>query len=347
MDLFPLSLSDPAQANTPAQPLAPSDYPLQLELNWQDARAFRQWAKIGATSVLFHAIVFVLALQIPSLVQPNPPERVVVKHKTPLYFPQELTQKAKNRNKVSKNIDLASLIASQQEQHEQQASPSPSVRHFEAPQNIGVPQESKTPPRIMPDAPNLAMNQAPADVSSGAINGLSSAPPPPNAQPSPFAKAGAQVPPKIAQPKTPPPPGVVRPGSSSESQTMPAPPLPGLDGQIGNQHPAIELLSDPQGADFRPYLEQILGIVRANWRRVTPEAVRQRRMRGRSVLQFIINRDGSIARVILAEPSGVSQLDFAASTSLVMSSPLPRLPADFKGYQVKLAFTFDYNMPIE
>ena len=111
--------------------------------------------------------------------------------------------------------------------------------------------------------------------------------------------------------------------------------------------PAIELLSDPQGADFRPYLERVLAIVRTNWQRVIPEAVRQNRLHGRSVLQFIINRDGSIARVSVAEPSGVNQLDFAASTSLVMSSPLPQLPPDFKGYQVKLAFTFSYAMPVQ
>lgn len=315
-------------------------------MDWHGDQSNRQFAAIGASSVVLHFIIFLLALKIPSLVQPNLPDRVIVEHRTPLYFPRELTQKAPNRNKPSKEIDLASLIASQKEQQQQQASPNASVRHFEPPQNVGAAQANKTP-RIMPDAPNLAVNQQPADVSSGSLNGLSPAPPPPNASPSQFQTAGNQSAPKIAQPKAPPPPGVVRPGSSNESQTVPEPALPGLNGQMGNQRPAIELLSDPQGADFKPYLEQILAIVRANWQRVTPDGVRQGKMRGRSVIQFIINRDGSIAKVILAEPSGVNQLDLAASTSLVMSSPLPRLPMEFKGYQVKLAFTFAYNMPIQ
>jgi outer membrane biosynthesis protein TonB len=346
MDLFPLSLSDPAKLSAPAQPLPPSDYPLQLALNWRDRRSSRQLVAIGAGSVLLHVIVFVLALQIPSLVQPALPKPRILLHNTPLYFPRELTQKSPNHNKVTKDIDLASLVASQQQQQHQQASPNASVRHFEPPQNVGTAQASKTP-RIMPDAPNVAMNQAPADVSAGALNGLSAAPPPPSANPSQFQTAGTQAAPKIAQPKAPPPPGVIHPGSSNENRSVPAPALPGLSGQIGNQHPAIELLSDPQGADFKPYLEQILAIVRANWQRVTPAGVGQGRLRGRSVVQFIINRDGSIAKVILAEPSGLNQLDLAASTSLVMSSPLPRLPPDFKGYQVKLAFTFAYNMPIQ
>ncbi len=346
MDFLVLSLSDPAKQSAPAQPLAPSDYPLHLQMEWHSAESKRQIAVVAVASVLFHAVVFVLGLEIPSLVQPNLPEHLIVEHKTPLYFPRELTQKAPNKNKPTKEIDLASLIASQQEQQRQQASPNPSVRHFEPPQNVGAQQRNNKTPRIMPEAPNLAMNQNPADVGSGAINGLSPAPPPPNASPSQFQTAGTQVPPKIAQPRTPPPPGSVRPGASEENQSAPAQELPGLNGQIGNQHPSIQLLSDPQGADFKPYLERILAIVRANWQRVTPEAVRQGRMRGRSVIQFIINRDGSIAKVLVAEPSGVNQLDFAASTSLVMSNPLPQLPPDFKGYQVKLAFTFAYNMPI-
>ena len=347
MDFIPLSLSDHARADKPVPPLAPSDYPLRLEMDWERGRSSKRTVAVISASVLLHALAFVLALQLPSLVQPNLPGRVVVQHKTPLYFPQELTQKAKNKNKVSKEIDLASLVASQENQQQQRASPNASVRHFEPPTKVGMAEANKTSPRIMPDAPTLSMNQSP-DVSAGALNGLTPAPPPPNAKSSPLAAAGAQAPPKpVQQPRTPPPPGSLRPGVSNENQSVPEPALPGLNGQLGNMHPSIELLSNPQGADFKPYLERVLAIVRANWQRVIPEAVRQNRMHGRSVLQFVINRDGSIARVIVAEPSGVNQLDFAASSSLVMSSPLPQLPAEFKGYQVRLAFTFTYAMPVQ
>jgi hypothetical protein len=349
MDLSPLSLSDLAKLNAPAQPLPPSDYPLHLELNQSDPRSYRQIIAIGTGSVLVHLIVFILGLELPSVMQNRQPERVIVEHKTPLYFPRELTQKAPNRNKVTKDIDLASLIASRQQQNQQQASPSASVRNFHPPQNMGVPQTSKTQPKIMPDAPNLALNQAPADLGAGVLNGVQSAPPPPNANQSPLQNKGNQAPPN-PQPKIapkPPPPGAVRPPLSDNSQSVPAPTLPGLAGQSGNQRPSIELLSDPQGADFKPYLEQVLAIVRANWQRVTPEAVRQGRLRGLSVIEFVINRDGSIPKVIVSQTSNVTQLDVVASTSLVMSSPLPRLPAEFKGFQVRLAFKFAYNMPIQ
>jgi outer membrane biosynthesis protein TonB len=346
MDLSLLSLSDLAKQSAPAKPLPPSEYPLNLELFDRGKRSYRQIAAIGVASVLIHLAIFIFVLEVPSLVQQTHPERIVVEHRTPLYFPKELTQKAPNRDKISKEIDLASLRAALEDQQRQQASPNPSVRHFEPPKTVGAPQPNKNT-RILPDAPNIALNQAPTDLASGAINGVTTPPPPPKPNPSMLETAGSPAPPKIGQIKAPPPPGALRPAPSNDSQSVPAQALPELPGQIGAQHAAIELQSDPQGADFKSYLEQILTIVRANWQRVTPEGVRNGRLHGRSVIEFLINRDGSLAKVIVAEPSGLTSLDVAASTSLVMSSPLPRLPAEFKGLQVRLAFTFAYNMPIK
>jgi TonB family protein len=346
MDLSLLSLSDLAKQSAPAQPLPPSDYPLNLELFNSQRRSYGQLAAIGTASLLIHLAVFIFVLEVPSLVQQTHPERIVVEHRTPLYFPKELTQKAPNRNKISKEIDLASLRASLQNQQQQQASPNPSIRHFEPPQTVGAPQSNKNA-RILPDAPNLALNQAPSDLASGAVNGINAAPPPPKPNTPVLQTAGAQAPPKIAQPKSPPPPGALRPDLSNDSASVPTPALPELPGQIGAQHAAIELQSDPQGADFKPYLERILTIIRANWESVKPEGVRNGRLHGRSVIELVINRDGSIARVIVAEPSGLTPLDVAAGTSIVMSKPLPPLPAEFKGLQVRLAFTFAYNMPIK
>ncbi len=347
MDLIPLSLSDPTKQSAPARPLPPSDYPLQLAMEW-NIHSSRQFVYIGAASVLLHLLLFIGALQIPSLVQPRLPEAVIVEHRTPLYFPKELTQKAPNKGKPTKDIDLDSLRASLKDQAQQQASPNPSVRHFEPPQNVGAPVDTNKP-KILADAPNLAPNQNPADASAGALNGLRPVvPPPPSSNQSPLQTAGTQAPPKITpQQHQLPPPGTLRPNPSVDNPSTPAPALPGVNGQIGDLRLAsIQLPSDAQNADFKQYLERILTIVRANWQRVTPEAARQGRLRGRSVIQFIINRDGHVAGVIVSEPSGVDQLDRAAGTSLVMSSPLPQLPPDFKGGQVKLAFTFNYNMPI-
>jgi len=119
-------------------------------------------------------------------------------------------------------------------------------------------------------------------------------------------------------------------------------------GSVSNapaQHAAVELKSDPQGADMRPYLTRILAIVRANWRTVTPESARLGTRRGCTVMEFAIDRSGNIPKMVVADSSGSDPLDRAAAAGLMMSNPLPPLPSDYRGMQIRLAFSFSYNLP--
>jgi TonB family protein len=118
---------------------------------------------------------------------------------------------------------------------------------------------------------------------------------------------------------------------------------PGAAGTGTAPHAEVELQSDPQGADFREYLARILSIVRTNWRQVLPESARMGLLRGSTSVEFIINRDGSIPKLVTADESGSRALDTAAVAGLSMSNPLPPLPADFKGQQVRVAFTFSVS----
>jgi TonB family protein len=217
----------------------------------------------------------------------------------------------------------------------------------------------KNPPQILPEAPAVAMNQAPAPLPLGSPNGIA-APPPPAPSASPFEDVGTQAPP-TTHPKLAPPKSGVEAAISGLAQNAngrhliisddsPSEPSLGAPGSLTSrpgQHASVELQSDPQGADFKPYLRQILSIVRANWRRVIPESARMGTLRGRTVIEFIISRDGSIPKLVTSDSSGLEPLDRAAVAGLSMSNPLPPLPADFKGYQVRLAFSFAYNMPAQ
>ncbi len=107
---------------------------------------------------------------------------------------------------------------------------------------------------------------------------------------------------------------------------------------------SLELLSDPQGVDFRPYLQQILATVRRNWLAVIPESARLEGRRGRVLIQFIVDRGGKVPKLVIASPSGAEALDRAAVTGISASHPFPPLPPGFKGDQVKLQFAFTYNM---
>jgi len=353
MALLPVDRSSPAI-------LPPSDYPLHLLLDWEPARRSRAgWAKVLAASLAVHVLVFFTAVQLPSFVQPSAaPPRVIVRH-IPLYLPPNLlTQKAPNQTQPSKQIDLASLVAEQQPRRAAQSSPAPSLRHFELPKRAAAQKPTKAP-QILAEAPSIALNQAPGPPPSGVANGLPASAPPLNT-PGPFQNIGTDTPPP-AHPKLAPPKATIQSavsdlaqhGSSNQvvitddSPTEASPNATRLPGQLGAEHSAVELQSDPQGADFKPYLTRILAIVRANWRHVIPESARLGTVRGRTVLEFIIDRDGKIPKLVTAQSSGLEPLDRAAIAGLSMSDPLPPLPSDFKGMQVRLAFSFAYNMPAQ
>ena len=115
------------------------------------------------------------------------------------------------------------------------------------------------------------------------------------------------------------------------------PPSPGRSGS------SLELLSDPMGVDFRPYLIKVLSAVRRNWFAVMPESAKLGR-RGRVVIQFAVSRDGSVPKLVIATPSGTDALDRAAVAGVSASNPFPPLPAEFRGGSVRLQFVFLYNL---
>jgi TonB family protein len=106
----------------------------------------------------------------------------------------------------------------------------------------------------------------------------------------------------------------------------------------------LELLSDPQGADFRPYLIQVLQAVRRNWLAVLPESARLGRQ-GRVTIQFSIARDGNVPKLVIISGSGTDALDRAAVAGISASQVFPPFPGGYKGDRVVLQFNFAYNMP--
>jgi TonB family protein len=106
----------------------------------------------------------------------------------------------------------------------------------------------------------------------------------------------------------------------------------------------MQLLTDPQGVDFRPYLIRILASVKQHWLSVMPESVRLGRS-GKVAIQFSISRNGGVPKLVIAEASGAEALDRAAVAGISASVPFPPLPAEFKGDRIVLQMNFAYNMP--
>ena len=359
MALSPLILKvENPSAQSPAFVLPPSNVPLNLLLAWPLERSRPQWQRIIAGSILLHLAFFFIAIRLPSFIPLEQQQHRVAVRRVPLYLPPDvLTQREPNKQKITKMIDVADLRPTPTQQP-REATPTPSRKQFEMPKQAPAPQQiTKVNPQILPEAPKVAVTQPAGPLPPGVTSGLpAAATPPPQA--GPFQNVGSEAP-LNPNPTLTPKASVqatiqaLTPATTSahlavsDDNNSPSPRVPGALGQPAARHAAVELQSDPEGADFKPYLQQILTIVRANWRRVVPESARLGTLRGRTVMEFIINRDGSIPKIVTADSSGSDPLDRAALAGLSMSNPLPPLPADYKGFQVRLAFTFSYNLPTQ
>ena len=319
-----------------------------------------RFLQAGGISLGLHLLIVLALLRTPISIAPRRAEEAPPRRSsTPLIAPRfELTQKAPNRGEVAKEMDLESLR------------PRP---RFELPRAMPKPLAPPAPPGPKATAPapipeppkiEVAQRTAPVVVQSG----IPEAPPP---------RIQAEEKPKLAF-ETPGAPGGAPGGARTGALGRLAPPKQSIDeavrnvartpgqgalivGDVAEVHgpvspgmtatpqssrigSSLELLSDPQGVDFKPYLITVLSAVRRNWFAVIPESAKLGR-RGKVLIQFAIDRSGNVPKLVIAMPSGAEALDRAAVAGVSASNPFPPLPAEFKGQQIRLQFAFLYNMP--
>ena len=328
---------------------------LRLLLAWEHGQDRSREQRAGALSIAAHIVAVCLLLLMPrETFHPKPAAR----HFTALIVPpKDLTQTTPNRGKISKEFNVESLKPRDRIQSPPSA---PSISRPRAP-NLSRPAPKPTM-ATLPEPPKIevAQNTGPKLPQQG----IPQAPPPPQIQPEEKPKLAFETPGgsetgkgaglgKIAPPNTSVTEAVrslshgggggmmvgdIGAGISGIGDTINQTPTPGKRGS------SLELLSDPMGVDFRPYLLQILSTVRRNWFAVWPESARLGRA-GKVAVQFAIARNGSVTKVVFGTVSGTEALDRAAVASISMSNPFPPLPTEFRGNVVRLQFTYLYNIP--
>lgn len=283
-----------------------------------------------------------------------------------IYAPKmfEPTQKAPNLNKVVRpELDIRSQVETPREQAMKYRPPQP------APGPVAQPVPVPPPPVIEP--PKIQVAQTPPPQTQPTI----APPPPPNGSTAQAPPPPASAKPRLsfenvspARPVTPingpPDPrllaqraaldriraeedraaggGGVTVGDVGDELSN----LPGINqtqakGKMGSN---LQLLSDANGFDFKPYMMMVLAAVRRNWMAVMPESAHMGR-RGQVLLQFIIDRRGGVPKLVIASSSGTEAFDRAAVAGVSASSPFPPLPPEFKGDQIRLQLAFSYNAP--
>jgi TonB family protein len=348
------TLEPPNVASTETE----NDIHLLLERDHRDD--WRRWKTAASVSATFHVVLTLVVLLWPDsdsrTYREPPPRKVEIVH---LYTPRDLTQKDPNKGKINKEITLATIPAPATVK-----SPSPPP-----PPKQGAPpppsQQARTqPPKpVFVEPPKLESPKTQDNSQTDQLAKLNAPPPiePPNQQPKLVFENPVSPPPPPAGTKPGgalalPNPSVSNAihelatggtinghqsvgdtgtGMGGTNRTLPASP--------GSLPANIELLSNPTGVDFRPYLIQVLAAVRRNWFAVYPEAAKTG-LRGQAVLEFAIGTDGRVNKVIYDAQTGSRPLDEAAVAALSASNPLPPLPKEYKGDRIVLRMTFMYNM---
>jgi TonB family protein len=340
----------------------PADAELHLLTDWGDpnARSRTRKAVMGTIFVHVGAVLFLAFVPESWLTGPARPLAEFRQQITPLIEPlTELTQKAPNKGKVNKEFDAREI---EPKPRIQLPAGAPSTTRPRALQQAAVPSipiPKPAPPPPLPEAPKVE-----AQVKQPALPQIV-APPPPQIQAAEQPKMRLEN--VGSAPTVTPGQGQVPLPDTSVAGALhqmvrgnagggvvvgdldvggPGGVGPGVNmaPSRGSQGSNLELLSDPKGVDFRPYLIRILAAVRRNWLSVVPEAVKLGR-RGRVGIQFSIARDGSVPKLVIAAHSGADALDRAAVAGISMSNPFPPLPAEFKGDRIVVQFNFAYNMP--
>src|SRR5579872_5967977 len=278
---------------------------VRLLLAWNTEADQARSRRAGTISVAAHVLGIIILLSMPRQVFRVEPE---VRHVTPLVAPPtELTQREPNRGKVSKSFNIESLqprpriqiprsIPSRKAQlskpavEPSQPAPLPEPPKIEAASKgtnlpAGMSQAPPPPPQIQPEEkPKLAF-ETPRAAPGGNTQGLGKVAPPSTSVAEAMrsvvqGEAGGGI---VV--------GDLGMGDSGISGALNQPPAPGRQGSN------LQLLSDPMGADFKPYLLQILQTVRRNWFAVMPESAKLGR-RGRVAIQFAIAKNGDVTKVV-------------------------------------------------
>jgi TonB family protein len=128
----------------------------------------------------------------------------------------------------------------------------------------------------------------------------------------------------------------------------------GLQGRVsysesGSQFPDlsnITVLTDTHGVDLSSTLISGMKKIRSNWYRNVPEIARRPlRKEGTAVVEFAIEKDGSISDLRVIESTHDQKMDDAVLKGITESLPLPALPKEFDQKELRVRARFLYNQP--
>jgi TonB family protein len=314
---------------------------LNLFPQWQsrEAAVRARWSRLASVG-LHVAVVLVLGFTRLGRTPMHDMSRIVAQLREPVRLiapPPELTQTAPNRGRVGKEFNLESLLPRPRVFIPPSLPPGapPAGRPVLWPEPPKIETEAEgVPPLPLPEIQPVEKPKLPLESPAGARIAEAAKP-----MPSPPSSSIAEMGRGLARGRGVPALVVSDWGEGPADLGL------GVDLRplAGARGSGLELVSDPRGVDFKPYIIQVLAAVRRNWLAAFPLSAKLGQ-RGKVVIQFTISRDGLVPSVKIDSESGVRALDLAAVAGISASIPFPPLPAEFRGAEVRLRASFLYNM---
>ena len=155
---------------------------LHLLLERDRAYDWRRWRVAGIVSLAAHAVLIVVLLLMPeSVTNLRVYETQPVRRITPLYIPTELTQKAPNKGKLSKELTVEAVAP---RPVLKAPTPPPLPKQIPPSAPLPPPQIAKSEPKlIVPEPPKIQTDTPNAQQPEEIAKFTPPPPPPPNQQP--------------------------------------------------------------------------------------------------------------------------------------------------------------------
>ncbi len=263
-------------------------------------------------------------------------------------MPSPKPQKQQKPSAAANNANK--IIQKQQQQVKQQTVQKTQSKPVEQPKAIEKPSPAKpAPPTSRPSArptsspapvakPTTPFN-VPAPKAAPVGKTLSTGPIGGTSAPTGVGKSGTVGGPVTSSGAYAPRPSL-SPSASGSSGQLSRGTTAGGTGNVGNPGggggaPGIDALREP---DFGPYMRELQRRIKLNWD--PPKGNESKTV----VLLFKIARDGRLLSCKVHRSSGLPTADQAALKAVELTAPFRPLPADFKGQNIDIQFTFDYRV---
>ncbi|MCQ2743822.1 MAG: TonB C-terminal domain-containing protein [bacterium] len=282
----------------------------------------------------------------------NDPKRKV---SMPSPSPKKAQKPSASANRANQMIKKQQQQLKKQVQNKNNASPQPKAsqvaKSIQQPSNINKPSPAKpAPPNARPSvspvsAPTpVAKPSSPfvAPIPKGAPVGktLSTGPIGGTGSTTGGAKSGGSTSSTVKGSGGYAPRPTLSPSSGGGSGQLARGSSGGGTGNVGNPGggggaPGIDALREP---DFGPYMRELQRRIKLNWD--PPKGNESKTV----VLLFRIAKDGRLLTCRVNRSSGLPSADQAALKAVELTAPFRPLPADFKGQNIDIQFTFDYRV---